>query len=74
MSHFNVVLLDANGYDLSSDLVEGLTPAKERAKYLLSDVYARHCATTHRALNTYKAEVRPEDSSECLYDFFREED
>ena len=73
MSHYNVVLIDADGCDLSNDLVEGINAAKDRAKYLLSDVYARHCETTHRALNTYKAEVRPEDSSECLYDFFRKE-
>lgn len=72
MAEYSVVLIDADGYDISVDFVEGVKAAKERAKYFLGDTYVRNCGTTHDSLNTNKVEVRNE-VGDCLYDFFRKE-
>lgn len=71
MAEYQVVVKDADGYDISNDLVEGLKAAKERAKYFVTDDYARFVGTTHQALGTSHAEVQDARTGECLHDFFR---
>lgn len=71
MAQYNVVLVDMGGFDIAADLVDGLNMAKARARYFLTDEYARHIGTTHEALDTCKAEVRKEGSDECFWDVFR---
>jgi hypothetical protein len=57
MSEYIVALKDADGFDICTDLVEGLARAKAHAKYLLSDNYAKAIGSTHATLGTHKAEV-----------------
>lgn len=73
MVEYNVVLKDADGYDIGSDLVGGMAAAKARAKYFLTDSYAQNIGTTQTALGTQKVEVQDVRTSECLWDAFRKE-
>jgi hypothetical protein len=71
MNEYDVVLKDADGFDICTDLVEGLTAAKARAKYLLSDDHAKVIGTTHAELGTHKAEVQATRTGAVLWDAFR---
>lgn len=71
MNEYQVVVKDADGYEISDNQVEGVKAAKEHAKYCLTDAYAIRIGTTHQVLRTFKAEVQKD--GECLYDFFRKE-
>lgn len=71
MAEYNVVLKDADGYDIGSDLVDGMAAAKSRAKYFLTDAYAQNIGTTQAALGTQKVEVQNGRTGECLWDAFR---
>lgn len=62
---------DADGYDISADIIEGMKAAKDKARYYLSDEYARRLGTTHEALGTFKAEVQATRTGTCLWDAFR---
>ena len=73
MAEYQVVIKSADGCDISSDIVEGVKAAKERAKYFISNDYARAMGTTHQTLGTYCAEVQDTCTGECLFDFFRKE-
>lgn len=71
MSEYDVVLKDRDGYDICTDLIDGLDAAKARAKYLLSDDHAKVIGTSHDALGTYKVEVQATRTGACLWDAFR---
>ena len=68
MATYHVTLKDAEGYDIAKDYVDGLPQAKERARYLLSDKYARSVETTVADLGAVKAEVAL--GNVCLWDVF----
>lgn len=70
MAEYSVVLLDSDGCETVNDLVETLPAAKARAKYLLSDDFARSIESTHETQGTAKVEIR-NASGECLWDAFR---
>jgi hypothetical protein len=70
MSEYDVVLKDRDGFDICTDIVEGLTAAKSRAKYLLSEDHAKAIGTTHADLRTYKVEVQATRTGACLWDAF----
>lgn len=70
MSEYDVVLKDRDGFDIFTELVDGLAVAKARAKYLLSDEYAAAIDTTHDALGTHKVEVQATRTGACLWDAF----
>jgi hypothetical protein len=72
MAEYNVILKDAAGYDISTDLEYGLAAAKWRARLFLTDVYADTIGTTHTALGTYKVEVQ-DTKGVCVWDAFRVE-
>ncbi len=69
MAEYNVVLLDKDGCETASDLIEGLPAAKKRAKFLLSTDFAASVESTHEVLGTEKVEIRNE-AGECLWDAF----
>ena len=71
MAEYDVVLQDADGCDICTDLEYGLAAAKKRAKYLLSEDHAHAIGTTHDDLRTYKVEVQATRTGECLWDAFR---
>ncbi len=71
MAEYNVVLKDRDGYDICTDLENGLPSAKARAKYLLSNNHATLLGTSHDDLGTYKVEVQNVTTGECLWDDFR---
>lgn len=71
MSEYDVVLKDRDGYDICTDLVDGLAEAKTRARYLLSDKHADVIGTSHDTLGTYKVEVQAKKTGVCLWDAFR---
>lgn len=73
MGVYNVVLKDAAGYDISIDLVDGISAAKTRAKYFLTDAYAKNIGTTQVALGVSKVEVQRASTGEVLWDAFRKE-
>jgi hypothetical protein len=68
-SKYNVVLLDGDGYELSSRPADTLKAAKADAKYLLSDDYARVVETSHADMQTEKVEVRG-SAGEVVWDKF----
>lgn len=68
MAEYTVTLKDADGYDVATDLVDGLGAAKARAKHFLTDDYARNIETTHATLGSHKVEVSLEGV--CLWDAF----
>lgn len=68
MSEYDVVLKDRDGFDICTDLIEGLTAAKARAKYLLSD---DHLKLIGAADDAYKVEVQATRTGACLWDDFR---
>lgn len=71
MNEYDVVLRDRDGFDICTDLVEGLTAAKKRAEYLLTDDYAKTLGTTHDTLGTHKVEVQATRTGSCIWDAFR---
>lgn len=71
MSEYDVVLIDRDGCDICADLIDGLVAARARAKYLLSEDYAKQIGSTHDTLGTYKAEVQATRTGACLWDAFR---
>lgn len=71
MSEYDVVLKDADGCDICTDIEYGLVAAKRRAMYLLSDDHTRQLGTTHEVLGTYKVEVQATRTGKCLWDAFR---
>jgi hypothetical protein len=71
MAEHNIILKNAAGYDISTDLVNGLAAAKTRAKYFLTDAYAQNIGTTHATLGTYKVEVQEIRTSARLWDAFK---
>lgn len=71
MVEYNVVLKDADGYDIGSELVDGMAAAKSRAKYFLTDTYAQNVGTTQTVIGTQKVEVQDGRTGECLWDAFR---
>ncbi len=72
MAEYNVVLLDRDDCETTNDVVDGLSAAKKRAKYLLSDAYADAVESTHDDLGTVKVKVEVRDGrGECLWDTFR---
>jgi hypothetical protein len=73
MASYRVILKDAEDYEINTHLTDGLKAAKEQAKYLLTDTYARRLGTSHDSLNTHKVEVREEDTLDCVWDAFRKE-
>ena len=66
---YDVVLLDVDGFEVATAVEQKAPAAMARAKYMLSDAYARALETTHAALGTAKVEVRR--GSDVLYDLFR---
>lgn len=72
-TEYDVVLKDSDGFDIATDIVEGLGVAKARAKYLLSDVFARACETSHATWGTHKVEVQATRTGACLWDAFRKD-
>lgn len=70
MATYTITLLDVDYYEVSSAEVEGQVSAKDRAKYMLTEEYARNIGTTHAALATHKVELRKEGEKECLWDKF----
>lgn len=77
MKTFTVILFDTRGAEISrDDGVEGLGNAKRRARYLISDEYARMGETTHERLDTQKSAVFAEGAPTgaediCQFDFER---
>ena len=65
---YEVALIDMDGYETTDDQPDTLKQAKEHAKYLLSDKYARACETTHADMRTRKVEVRK--NGVCIWDAF----
>lgn len=70
MATYRVMLLDREGHELTTDYVDGLPAARARARYLLSNSYARNIENTHDAMGTWKVEVQPEQGNGCLWDAF----
>ncbi len=68
-SKYSVVLLDKDGYELSSRPADNLKEAKGHVRYLLSDDYANMAESSHDDMGTEKAEVR-NAAGECVYDRF----
>lgn len=68
-SKYNVVLLDGEGFELSSRPADTLKAAKADGKYLLSDNYARVIESTHADQRTHKIEVR-DSAGEVVWDKF----
>jgi uncharacterized RmlC-like cupin family protein len=72
MAEYLVILKDSDGFDICSDLVDGMSAAKARANFLLSDRNAHYMGTTHATLGTDRVEVhlsaRPGD---VLWNAFR---
>lgn len=64
---YTIVLLDHDGFDVGSSEAENLKEAKKRARYLISDDYARNTESTHD--QTQKVEVRDE-AGDCVWDLF----
>lgn len=64
---YTVVLLDNDGFEITSSLEDGLSNAKKIADYLLSIRYEKAVETTHEAMMTAKAEVR-NASGVCVWD------
>ncbi len=61
-NYYNVVLFDRQGYELTrAEALEGMKRAKEHAKHLLSDEYARGCENTHADMGTMKVAIFKED-------------
>lgn len=74
MAEYDVVLFDKDGFEICAELIDGLSAAKARAAYLLSDDHARNMETTHDALGTEKAEVQAASTGNCIWDKFRRVD
>ena len=70
MNEYDVVLKDRDGFDICTDLIEGLSAAKARARYLLSEDHAKAIGTTHADLMTHKVEVQATRTGAVLWDFF----
>lgn len=64
---YNVILRDSKGYEISSREAEGLKKAKESAKYLASEDYARVCESSHETMDSSRVEV-VNDDGECVWD------
>lgn len=69
-AEYNVLLLDMDGCETVSDLVDGLPAARKHAKYLLSEDFPAAVENTQDALGTLKVEIRNQ-AGECLWDAFR---
>jgi 3-polyprenyl-4-hydroxybenzoate decarboxylase len=67
---YSVILLDAEGYELTERLVENLKQAKAEMKYLLSNQYALACENTHADMRTHKAETRNASGEVVLDEFY----
>lgn len=72
-SKYLVIVLDREGFTMSESEVETLKEAKARAKYKLTDDWARSCESTHENLGTHKVEIRNQDD-ECVWDKFYEKE
>jgi hypothetical protein len=70
MNEYDVVLKDADGFDICTDIVEGLAAAKVRAKYLLSAAHAKAIGSTHTVPGTHKVEVQATRTGAVLWDAF----
>lgn len=66
---YRVLLLDAEGYEISDRLADNLKEAKKTMAYMLSEQYASVAETTHQTMGTHKAEVR-NAGGECILDEF----
>jgi len=64
---YRIVLLDEDGYVLGESEAETLSKGRERARYMLSDEYARATESTHE--HTHKVEVRNQ-AGQCVWDSF----
>jgi len=67
---YDVVLKDADGFDICTDLIEGLTAAKARAKYLLSEDHANVIGSTRLDLGVHKVEVQATRTGAVVWDAF----
>lgn len=67
-ARYRVVLLDNQGFEVGEKEADTLKEAKGKARYMLSDEYARNTESTHD--RTHKVEVRNADG-ECVFDAFR---
>lgn len=65
-----VILKDREGYEITSQIVDGLKEAKRQAKYFLSEDYALFVGTTHENLETYKVEIGDMADGAVVEDYF----
>ena len=70
-SKYRVVLLDADGYEISERPADNLNEAVVTLAYMLSEQYANVAETTHKAMGTHKVEVR-NAKGDCILDDFLE--
>jgi hypothetical protein len=66
--NIQVKLLDNDGFTITEQECETVKEAKERARYYLSEAYAKESETTHAAWKTHKAEIVCD--GEIIHDFF----
>ena len=64
---YKVILKDSGGYEIDSRPADNLKEAKNIAKYLLSDEFARMAESTHADLGTERVEVFNK-AGECVWD------
>lgn len=55
---YTIELLDADNCVITSDTAETLSDAVKRARYFISDDYARSCESTHEALGSKRVLVK----------------
>ena len=67
MSYYEIKLVDASGYEITSSERETLKAAKEHARYLISDRYAYAVNGNHADWGTEKAEVL-KNGIDCVWD------
>lgn len=69
MSKYTVQLLHKTGYVIADKPADTLAEAKQSARYMTSEEYARQAETTRKAEGSEKVEVRNQ-AGECVFDVF----
>jgi hypothetical protein len=69
MTYYTVHLLDADGNEITTCDRDTRVEAKERARYYLSDRYAKYVEGSHADWQTKKVEVR-KNGIDCIWDAF----
>lgn len=71
MAEYNVILKDRDGYQTVNYPIDGMPAARKRAKYLLSEEFAKSSGSDHDTLRSHKVAVQAAHTGECLWGALR---